>query len=194
MKKISLLLLLIIVSCNKTEKKLEQNLEFFNLNGKINSVQITTYGADLKFGEPQKNNEIFNQEILKFNSNGLLISKIGEFEEISCTGGYLDIEKLKEKYPEKTFCLIMGGDNLATIDKWKNYHLLLEHYDIYVYNRPGYDLGQYAQNPRVQILDNVPMLDISATFIREALKSGKSVQYLVPEKVFDYLSKYNMYK
>lgn len=80
MKKISLLLLLIIVSCNKTEKKLEQNLEFFNLNGKINSVQITTYGADLKFGEPQKNNEIFNQEILKFNSNGLLISKIGEFE------------------------------------------------------------------------------------------------------------------
>jgi nicotinate-nucleotide adenylyltransferase len=101
---------------------------------------------------------------------------------------------LKEKYPEKTFCLIMGGDNLATIDKWKNYHLLLEHYDIYVYNRPGYDLGQYAQNPRVQILDNVPMLDISATFIREALKSGKSVQYLVPEKVFDYLSKYNMYK
>lgn len=101
---------------------------------------------------------------------------------------------LKEKYPEKTFCLIMGGDNLATIDKWKNYHLLLELYDIYVYNRPGYDLGQYAQNPRVQILDNVPMLDISATFIREALKLGKSVQYLVPEKVFDYLSKYNMYK
>lgn len=80
MKKITLLLLLIIVSCNKKAEKSEQNLDFFNLKGKIKTVQITTYGADLKFGEPQKNDNIFNQEILKFNSEGLLISKNAEFE------------------------------------------------------------------------------------------------------------------
>ncbi|MCZ2102493.1 MAG: nicotinate-nucleotide adenylyltransferase [Chitinophagales bacterium] len=101
---------------------------------------------------------------------------------------------LKEKYPKKTFCLIMGGDNLATIDKWKNYHLLLEGYDIYVYNRPGYDVGLYAGHPRVHLLDQIPMLDISATFIRQALKEGKSIQYLVPEKVYEYLTEYNIYK
>ncbi len=101
---------------------------------------------------------------------------------------------LKEKYPNKTFSLIMGGDNLATIDKWKNYHLLLEYYDIYVYNRPGFDLTEYANHPRVHILDQVPMLDISATFIRQALKQGKSIQYLVPEKVYDYLTEYNLYR
>ncbi|MBY0486430.1 MAG: hypothetical protein K2P85_04480, partial [Flavobacteriaceae bacterium] len=80
MRKITLLLLLIIVSCNKKEQKSEQNLDFFNLKGKIKTVQITTYEADLKFGEPQKNNNIFNQEILKFNTDGLLISKNAEFE------------------------------------------------------------------------------------------------------------------
>ena len=101
---------------------------------------------------------------------------------------------LKEKYPSKTFCLIMGGDNLATIDKWKNYHLLLEHYDIYVYNRPGYGPGDYAAHPRVHFLDQIPMLDISATFIRQALKNGKSIQYLVPEKVYEYLTEYNLYR
>ena len=80
MRKITLLLLLIIVSCNKKEQKSEQNLDFFNLKGKIQTVQIKTYEADLKFGEPQKNNNIFNQEILKFNTDGLLISKNAEFE------------------------------------------------------------------------------------------------------------------
>ena len=101
---------------------------------------------------------------------------------------------LKEKYPTRSFCLIMGGDNLATIDKWKNFQLLLDNYDIYVYNRPGYDLGPYENHPRVHILDNVPMLDISATYIRTALKEGKSIQYLVPEKVYEYLTQYNLYK
>jgi hypothetical protein len=80
MNKISLLLLLFIVSCNKTDQKTDQNLQLFNLNGKINSVQVTTYGVDIRFGEPQKNNNIFNEEILKFNSKGFLISKNGEFE------------------------------------------------------------------------------------------------------------------
>lgn len=101
---------------------------------------------------------------------------------------------LKERYPTKNFCLIMGGDNLATIEKWKNYQLLLEQYKIYVYKRPGYDLGTYATHTNVQVLDNVPMLNISATFIRAALKAGKSIQYLVPEKVYEYLTAYNIYR
>lgn len=101
---------------------------------------------------------------------------------------------LKEKYPTKTFCLIMGGDNLATIEKWKNYQILLENYDIYVYNRPGFDLDAFKDNPRIHIAANVPMLDISATFIRQALKNGKSIQYLVPEKVYEYLTEYNIYR
>lgn len=89
---------------------------------------------------------------------------------------------LKEKYPHYSFSLIMGGDNLATLHLWKNYQYLLENYDIYVYRRPNYDLGELAQHPRVHLCD-APMLDLSATYIRQCIKNGLSVRYLVPDSV-----------
>lgn len=100
---------------------------------------------------------------------------------------------LKEKHPEKEFALIMGGDNLATLHLWKNYEFLLENYDIYVYARPGIDLGERAAHPRVRIC-TAPLLDISATYIRECIKAGKSVRYLLPEAVWAYLEGSKMYK
>lgn len=100
---------------------------------------------------------------------------------------------LREKYPDREFALIMGGDNLATLHLWKNYEFLLANYTIYVYKRPGVDLGERAGHPGVRIFE-APMLDISATYIRECLRTGKSVQYLVPEPVFDYLQGSNFYR
>jgi nicotinate-nucleotide adenylyltransferase len=94
---------------------------------------------------------------------------------------------LREKFPNREFSLIMGGDNLESIDKWKNYQLLLDNYDIYVYQRPGFSNGKYGDHPRVKIVENVPMMDISATFIRNSIKQKKSIQYLVPDAVFEYL-------
>ncbi len=100
---------------------------------------------------------------------------------------------LREKYPEREFALIMGGDNLATLHLWKNYEFLLANYDIYVYNRPGTDLGEHAGHPRVRIFE-APLLDISATYIRECLRTGKSVRYLVPDAVFEYLESSHLYR
>ncbi|MBC7885939.1 MAG: nicotinate (nicotinamide) nucleotide adenylyltransferase, partial [Saprospiraceae bacterium] len=100
---------------------------------------------------------------------------------------------LEEMYPKKTFCLIMGADNLESIEKWKNFEKLLSDYDIYVYNRPGFKLGKYADHHRIKVLD-APLLDISATFIRTAIKAGKSVQYLLPDPVYKYLENSNLYR
>lgn len=100
---------------------------------------------------------------------------------------------LKEKFPTRDFVLIMGGDSLATFHKWKNYELLLRDYQIYLYKRPGFNLGELAKHPAIHYFD-VPLLDISATYIRKLLKQGKSVQYLVPDKVFDYLKESSLYK
>ncbi len=100
---------------------------------------------------------------------------------------------LKEKYPSKIFSLIMGGDNLATIEKWKNFELILDNYNIYVYQRPGFEDGPYAKHPHVHIINNVPMMEISATFIRNAISGGKSIQYLVPDAVFKYIDESAMY-
>jgi len=88
----------------------------------------------------------------------------------------------------------MGGDNVESLPKWKNYELLLQNYDIYVYERPGYNTTLAEDNPRIKIVKDVPMMDISATFIRNAIREKKSIQYLVPEKVFDYLDGSQMYK
>jgi nicotinate-nucleotide adenylyltransferase len=100
---------------------------------------------------------------------------------------------LKEKYPHYSFSLIMGGDNLATLHLWKNYQYLLENYDIYVYRRPNYDLGELAQHPRVHLCD-APMLDLSATYIRQCIKNGLSVRYLVPDSVWEYLENNFIYR
>lgn len=100
---------------------------------------------------------------------------------------------LSEKYPQHQFCLIMGSDNIETLHKWKNYQQILDKYPLYVYKRRGSDGNPYAGNPNVQML-YFPFIDISATFIREGIKKGISMQYFLPDKVWDYINDMNLYK
>lgn len=100
---------------------------------------------------------------------------------------------LKEKYPKEEFVLIMGGDNIATLHKWKNYEQILANHQIYVYSRPKYELGALATHPQVHLFD-APLMDISASYIRKCIKDGKSVQYMVKEEVFEYLASSSLYR
>lgn len=100
---------------------------------------------------------------------------------------------LKEKYPNRQFSLIMGGDNLATLHKWKNYELLLRDHEIFVYQRPSHDLGELQQHPSIKIVE-APLMQISASYIRNCLKAGQSVQYLVPDAVYRYLEEVAIYR
>lgn len=88
---------------------------------------------------------------------------------------------LREKHPDQNFSLIMGSDSFQNLDKWKNYEVIIENYLIYVYKRKGFELKEEL-NGQVNILD-APFLEISATYIRELVKKGKSIRYLVPEKI-----------
>lgn len=100
---------------------------------------------------------------------------------------------LKEKYPSYEFELIMGGDNLSSLHKWKNYDILLRDYPIHLYNRKGTKENPYASRGKFYYYD-APLLDISATWIRNLLREGKSIRYYVPDKVFEYLSHTNIYR
>jgi len=100
---------------------------------------------------------------------------------------------LKEKYPKNEFSLIMGGDNLQSFHKWKNYEKILENYHIYVYQRPSYDLGTLKDHENIHILE-APNLEISASFVRKCIAENKSIQYLVPESVYLYLEETPIYK
>ncbi|MDX1940430.1 MAG: nicotinate (nicotinamide) nucleotide adenylyltransferase [Saprospiraceae bacterium] len=101
---------------------------------------------------------------------------------------------LHEKYSDKQFALIMGGDNLATLPKWKNYAQILEQHEIYVYSRPAYDVSELKNHPQVRMYEEVPLMEISSTYIRNCLKLGKSAQYLLPDAVYHYLNGSNLYR
>ncbi len=100
---------------------------------------------------------------------------------------------LSEKYPKRQFALIMGGDNLATLHRWKHYELLLRDYEIYVYQRPRHDLSELQDHTAVRIME-APLMQISASYIRKCLKNGQSVQYLVPDAVYAYLEDTPIYR
>lgn len=99
---------------------------------------------------------------------------------------------LKEKHPEHEFSLIMGSDNLETLHKWKNYEMILNNYPIYAYNRLGSEENPFPKIKTIHFLD-FPFLDISATFIRENLRKGISMQYFLPEPVWKYIEEAHLY-
>jgi nicotinate-nucleotide adenylyltransferase len=98
---------------------------------------------------------------------------------------------LKEKFPLEHFFVIMGSDSYQNLPRWKNYEKILEYYQIIVYNRPGLEVK--ALRPGVTVMD-APLLEISSTYIREEIKAGRSIRYLVPDKVADYITDNRYYK
>ena len=98
---------------------------------------------------------------------------------------------LKEKYPADEFFIIMGSDSFQNIEKWKNYELVLDHHVI-IYYRPGFEIDQELSK-RVTVLD-APLLQISATHIRELIRAGKSIRYLVPDKSREEIEQNRYYK
>lgn len=93
---------------------------------------------------------------------------------------------LKEKHSDKDFVLLMGQDNLETFHKWKNYETILEHYSIYVYPRPGSTSFPFSDHRNIKKVF-APLLEISATFIRDLIRNNKSVQYLLCPEVEGYI-------
>jgi len=100
---------------------------------------------------------------------------------------------LREQYPDREFSLIMGSDNLETFHKWRNYEYILENYQIYVYPRPGHVNCELASHPNVHLVD-VPMMDISSSYIRDRIKQKRSVEYLLTEPVYKYLTEMHFYE
>jgi len=100
---------------------------------------------------------------------------------------------LKEKYPQHEFALIMGSDNLQTFDRWKNYEEILKRYRLYIYPRPGFDGGALLLHKNV-VMTEAPVMEISSTFIRKAIKDKKDVSFFVPPAVWQYIDEMSFYR
>ena len=102
---------------------------------------------------------------------------------------------LRERYPNRAFALILGGDNLASLPRWKNPDEILRHHDVHVYLRPGYPVdGPYAEHPRVTLHRDAPQMNVSSSYIRARLAGGGSARYLLPEPVRVEIDRQGLYR
>ena len=99
---------------------------------------------------------------------------------------------LEEKFPEHEFAIIMGSDSFQNLHKWKNYEIVVKNYSIYVYQRPGFDTVNHI-NAKLPLLE-APLLQLSATQIRKYIKEGKSIRYMVPDKVLEEIERGRYYR
>ena len=100
---------------------------------------------------------------------------------------------LQEKYPLHEFSVIMGSDSFLNLGKWKNPDKILKHHHLIVYNRPGFQ-PELPASGRITLLQDAPLLDISATRIRTLIKERKSIRYLVPDPVLNEIELGNYYR
>lgn len=94
------------------------------------------------------------------------------------------LDELMRRYPQHQFVLLMGEDNLPGLPRWKQADRILAEHEVYVYPRPDVDATEVKLHASVRIVE-APLLDISATFIRDCVRAGKSIRYLVPQPVED---------
>jgi nicotinate-nucleotide adenylyltransferase len=99
---------------------------------------------------------------------------------------------LSEIKPDNTFSIIMGSDSFQNINNWKNYESIVRNYPFYIYKRPGFEIKE-TFGADIKILTS-PLLEISATQIRDNIKNKKSIRYLVPESVREEIESRQLYK
>ena len=100
---------------------------------------------------------------------------------------------LQQRHPKVVFTLLMGGDNLASFHKWKNYEAILEGHEIVVYSRPTATDLPLLDHPNVKLLE-APALDISSSLIRQWVREGRDVRHLMPGEAWKYMDEMNFYK
>jgi nicotinate-nucleotide adenylyltransferase len=100
---------------------------------------------------------------------------------------------LKEKYPDHEFLLIIGSDNYANLEKWKNYEILLSEYHFIIYPRPDFTIENIYRKGSFTIVD-APLIEISSTFIRKALSEKRDIRHFLHPEVFKYIDEMGFYR
>ena len=104
------------------------------------------------------------------------------------------LRALKSKYPETDFSLIIGADNLALFERWKDSDVIMSNFDMLVYPRPGVDMDALVRKyPKVNVLKGAPLHDVSSTEIRRRISQGESLRGLVNPEVEEYIKDKKLY-
>lgn len=101
---------------------------------------------------------------------------------------------LQDDYPEASFWLIIGSDSLRNFDAWHRPDEIVERVPLIVYKRPGAisSIVEPRFANRVRFAD-APLFEVSGTEIRARRQRGRSIRYLVPEPVRQYIEEHDLY-
>jgi len=102
------------------------------------------------------------------------------------------LREVKKKYRGASIYFFIGWDQFASFETWREYETILLECHVVVMVRPGADLTNSTLNDRVRLF-SIPQLEISSTNIRERARVGKSIRYLVPDAVRDYIEEHRLY-
>ena len=146
----------------------------------------------------KKSNSLLNE----FDRLHLVRLAVEDDNRIKCSDVEFNLSKpsyttntlayLSEKYPVYKFSIIMGSDSYQNLGKWKNFETIVDNYSIYIYKREGYEINKFPGNEPTIL--NAPLIQVSATQIRDYIKKGKSIRYLVPEIVREEIETRKFYK
>ncbi len=157
---------------------------------KEKSTLLTDYHRLALVNEAIKDNDLFRASDIEF-----------KMEQPSYT--VKTLVALKEKFPYHDFSLIMGEDNVHTMDKWYNYEYILENYSIWVYPRAYDSLSQVkdvktpkkvVNHPSIHWIKDAPTMNISSSHVRRLIREGKNVKYLLPNAVWKYIDEMGFYQ
>ena len=139
-------------------------------------------------------NEYDRLHLLRLATEDDLRIKVSDIEFTLPKPSYTSVTlaHLTEKHPDYQFYVIMGADSFQNLQKWKNFEYIVNNFSIYVYKREGFEIKNTI-NANLTIIE-APLLQISATHIRQLIKQGKSVRYMVPEKAYEEILKSSYYK
>lgn len=94
------------------------------------------------------------------------------------------LEALRRSYPETEFTLIIGSDNWLCFDRWFEAKRIVSEFGLLIYPRPGFEVDEAMLPPHVRMV-HAPCIEVSSTFVRQALRQGKDVRFFLPAKVYD---------
>lgn len=102
------------------------------------------------------------------------------------------LDTLKRMYPSYDFHLIIGSDNWQLFNRWKEGQRILDEYGVIVYPRPGYPMPEGHVDGMEAV--KAPLVDISSTFIRNAIARGRDMDYFLPAGVYKYIVDHKLYR
>ncbi|GHU88441.1 putative nicotinate-nucleotide adenylyltransferase [Bacteroidia bacterium] len=94
------------------------------------------------------------------------------------------LQKLRVRYPQFQFELIIGSDNWEIFHRWKDYQMILKNFRLLIYPRKG-SSNILTNHPNVRVSRQAPKIEVSSSFIRKALRKKKDIRFFLPEGIYE---------